>query len=163
MWLLPKLAWRNSRKEFESQQGDIMKRIFLKLRNCLSRLSFRTGVIVLLLCIPFYILSFAQFACPIPASAKGVLWVVLFGLAKTFQYGGITILGAEGLRRLKMWFRKSKNKYWKTCKWWRRVVWKQCCIADTSYSYCSCYCYVQAACRLRNGLNMNIIWRCLFM
>ena len=27
------------------------------------------------------------------AAAKGILWTVLFGLAKTCQYGGLTILG----------------------------------------------------------------------
>lgn len=72
----------------------------------LSRLSFRTGVIVLLCCVPFYILSFAQMALPISAAAKGVLWAVLFGLAKTCQYGGLTILGAEGVKRLKAWWQR---------------------------------------------------------
>ena len=57
--------------------------------------------IVLLCCIPFYILSFAQMLLPISATAKGVLWTVLFGLAKTCQYGGLTILGVEGYKRLK--------------------------------------------------------------
>ena len=72
-----------------------------KIKNWLQGLSFRTGVVVLLCCIPFYILSFAQMALPISAEVKGVLWVVLFGLAKTCQYGGLTILGAEGWKRLK--------------------------------------------------------------
>lgn len=75
----------------------------------LSGLSFRTGVIVLLMCIPFYILSFAQMALPISVEAKGVLWFVLFGLAKTCQYGGLTILGVEGLRRLKAKFGRGKE------------------------------------------------------
>ena len=66
-----------------------------------QQLSFRTGVIVLLSCIPFYILSFAQMLLPISVATKGVLWTVLFGLAKTFQYGGLTILGVEGYKRLK--------------------------------------------------------------
>ena len=86
-----------------------MKDFFLKIKNWLKGLSFRTGVIVLVLCIPFYILSFAQMALPISAKTKGVLWVVLFGLAKTFQWGGITILGVEGLRRVKDYFRKRKS------------------------------------------------------
>lgn len=73
----------------------------------LQRFSFRTGIIVLLLCIPFYILSFAQMALPISAEAKGVLWVVLFGLAKTFQYSGLSILGVEGVKRLKNFFKKK--------------------------------------------------------
>lgn len=73
----------------------------------LQSFSFRTGIIVLLLCIPFYILSFAQMALPISAEVKGVLWVVLFGLAKTFQYSGLSILGVEGVKRLKNFFKKK--------------------------------------------------------
>lgn len=73
----------------------------MKIKQWLQSLSFRTGVMVLLCCIPFYILSFAQLMLPLDASIKGVLWVVLFGLAKTCQYGGLTILGVEGYKRLK--------------------------------------------------------------
>ena len=80
---------------------ETIRNLFLKVKNWLQSLSFRTGVIVLLCCIPFYILSFAQMLLPISAAAKGVLWTILFGLAKTFQYGGLTILGVEGFRRLK--------------------------------------------------------------
>ena len=83
--------------------------VFRKLKHWLQSLSFRTGVIVLLCCIPFYILSFAQMLLPISATAKGILWTVLFGLAKTFQYGGLTILGVEGYKRLKNKFRKKKD------------------------------------------------------
>ena len=79
------------------------------IREWLQKLSFRTGLIVVALCIPFYILSFAQAALPISAAAKGILWVVLFGLAKTFQYAGLTILGVEGWKRVKSWFRKEKE------------------------------------------------------
>lgn len=85
------------------------KEMLNRIKAWLSGLSFRTGVIVLLMCIPFYILSFAQMAFPISVEAKGVLWFVLFGLAKTCQYGGLTILGVEGLRRLKAKFRRSKE------------------------------------------------------
>ena len=60
-----------------------MKAIFLRIKTWLQSLSFRTGVIVLLCCIPFYVLSFAQMLLPISAAAKGVLWTVLFGMAKT--------------------------------------------------------------------------------
>lgn len=81
----------------------------MNIKTWLRQLSFRTGVIVLLLCIPFYILSFAQMALPISAGAKGVLWFILFGLAKTFQYGGITILGVEGVKRVKAYFKKKKD------------------------------------------------------
>ena len=74
---------------------------FKYYKHWLQSLSFRTGVIVLLCCIPFYILSFAQMLLPISVTAKGILWTVLFGLAKTCQYGGLTILGVEGYKRLK--------------------------------------------------------------
>ena len=76
----------------------IMKNLLKKIKLWLQSLSFRTGVIVLLCCIPFYILS-----------AKGVLWTVLFGLAKTCQYGGITILGVDGYNRVKNYFRGRKK------------------------------------------------------
>lgn len=79
-----------------------------KIKVQLAKLSFRTGVIVLLLCIPCYIFSFAQMAFDTNAATKSVLWVIFFGLAKTFQYGGLTILGVEGVKRLKAKFKKNK-------------------------------------------------------
>lgn len=85
------------------------KEVLNKVKVWLSGLSFRTGVIVLLMCIPFYVLSFAQMALPISVEAKGVLWFILFGLAKTCQYGGLTILGVEGVKRLKAKFGKGKE------------------------------------------------------
>ena len=86
-----------------------MKNLLKKVKLWLQSLSFRTGVIVLLCCIPFYILSFAQMLLPISAVAKGVLWTVLFGLAKTCQYGGITILGVDGYNRVKDYLRRKKE------------------------------------------------------
>lgn len=86
-----------------------MKAFFLRIKAWLQSLSYRTGVIVLLCCIPFYILSFAQMLLPISTAAKGILWTVLFGLAKTFQYGGITIIGVEGYKRLKQRFKRNKE------------------------------------------------------
>lgn len=88
-----------------------MKDKLLYIKSWLQALSFKTGVVVLALCIPFYILSFAQMAIPLEylsLEAKGILWIILFGLAKTFQYGGITILGVEGYKRVKNWI-KNKN------------------------------------------------------
>ena len=82
--------------------------IFYQVKHWLQSLSFRTGVIVLLSCIPFYILSFAQMLLPISVAAKGALWTILFGLAKTCQYGGLTILGVEGYKRLKNKFKRKK-------------------------------------------------------
>ena len=38
---------------------------------------------------------------PVSATTKGVLWVVFFGLAKTFQYAALLILGTAGLTRIK--------------------------------------------------------------
>lgn len=80
-----------------------------RIQNFLRRFSFRTGVIVLALCVPCYIISFAQMALPISAAAKGVLWFVFFGLAKTFQYGGLTILGVDGIKRVKDWWKARRN------------------------------------------------------
>ena len=84
-----------------------IRQLFENVRQWLRSLSFRTGVIVLLSCIPFYILSFAQMALPISAAAKGILWTVLFGLAKTCQYGGLTILGVEGYKRFKNMLKRN--------------------------------------------------------
>lgn len=86
-----------------------MKEKLLTIKDWLQGLSFRTGVIVLALCVPCYILSFAQMALPISTEAKGALWFILFGMAKTFQYGGLTILGVEGYKRVKSWFKRKKN------------------------------------------------------
>ena len=85
-----------------------MKDVLKRIKAWLASLSFRTGVVVLAACVPFYILSFAQMALPISTTAKTVLWVVLFGLAKTFQYGGLTLLGGEGYKRVKNYFRNRK-------------------------------------------------------
>ncbi|MGM9804347.1 MAG: hypothetical protein ACI308_09250 [Muribaculaceae bacterium] len=87
-----------------------MKQFLARVRQWLSRLSFRTGAIVLLCCIPCYIASFAQAALPTSAATKAVLWTVLFGLAKTFQYAGLTILGVEGVKRLKSFFSLKKKQ-----------------------------------------------------
>ncbi len=90
-----------------SSLKDTVLRLWHRLKHWLQSLSFRTGVIVLLCCIPFYILSFAQMLLPISVTAKGILWTVLFGLAKTCQYGGLTILGVEGYKRLKTKLRRK--------------------------------------------------------
>lgn len=80
-----------------------------KIQAFLKRFSFRTGVIVLIMCIPCYIISFAQMALPISNSMKGGLWVIFFGLAKTFQYGGLTIVGVDGVKRIKEWWKNKKD------------------------------------------------------
>ena len=79
-----------------------------KIQAFLRRLSFRTGVIVLVLCVPCYIICFAQMAFPISVELKGVLWFVFFGLAKSLQYGGLSIIGVDGVKRLKAYVCKKR-------------------------------------------------------
>lgn len=78
------------------------------IRRWCGRLSYRCGVWVLLMCVPLYVASFAQMLLPVGAGMKGVLWVVLFGMAKTCQYGGLAIIGAEGVRRLRSRMRQLR-------------------------------------------------------
>lgn len=88
---------------------DIFRSALDGIKRFLGGLSFRTGVIVLASCVVFYALSFAQMLLPISAAAKGVLWFVLFGMAKTTQYAGLAIVGVEGWRRIKAYFRRNKQ------------------------------------------------------
>lgn len=81
----------------------------MSIKSYLQKLSFRTGVIVLLMCIPFYILSFVQAFFPVSTATKGILFTVFFGLAKSFQYGGIAILGKEGYKRVKGYLKRKKQ------------------------------------------------------
>lgn len=87
--------------------GQRLDRFKERAQSILSRFSFRTGVIVLASCVVFYILSFAQMLLPISAATKGVLWFILFGMAKTTQYTGLAILGVEGWRRVKAYFKRK--------------------------------------------------------
>lgn len=81
----------------------------MSIKSYLQKLSFRTGVIVLLMCISFYILSFVQAFFPVSTATKGILFTVFFGLAKSFQYGGIAILGKEGYKRVKGYLKRKKQ------------------------------------------------------
>ena len=85
-----------------------MQQILLPVKKWLAGLSFRTGVVVLSSCVVFYLLSFAALALPVSAALRGALWFVLFGCAKTAQYGGLLILGVEGVRRVKKWFGRTE-------------------------------------------------------
>lgn len=89
---------------------DFFKQLIDRANIFLKRFSFKTGLVILLLCVPFYILSFAQMAMDFSYSVKGILWVVFFGLAKTFQYTGLAILGVEGVKRIKKWWLKIRSK-----------------------------------------------------
>ena len=79
-----------------------------KIQAFLRRSSSRTGVIVLVLCVTCYLKSFAQMALPIYVELKGVLWFIFFGLAKSFQYVGLTIIGVDGVKRLKAYIRNKR-------------------------------------------------------
>lgn len=85
-----------------------MLSIIGQAKNFLSRLSFRTGIVLIIACVICYIVSFAQMLLPISVAAKGVLWVVFFGLAKTFQYSALAVLGVEGVKRVMSWWKNRK-------------------------------------------------------
>lgn len=85
-----------------------MLSIIGQVKNFLSQLSFRTGIVLIIACVICYIVSFAQMLLPISVTAKGVLWVVFFGLAKTFQYSALAVLGVEGVKRVKSWWKNRK-------------------------------------------------------
>lgn len=80
------------------------------IKNLLSKLSFRTGVIILISCVVFYILTFVQALLPLSTSTKGVLFIVFFGLAKTTQYTGLAIVGVQGWQRIKAYIRLKRKK-----------------------------------------------------
>jgi len=78
-------------------------------KRWLASLSFRTGLVVGAVAIVCYIISFAQILLPVSAAAKGVLWIVFFGLAKTAQYTALLIIGKAGVGRIKMWLRRHRQ------------------------------------------------------
>ncbi len=86
-----------------------MKRFIATIKRWLSGLSFKTGIIILVVCLLLYILSFAQMLLPISNSAKVTLWVILFGLAKAMQYTGLAIVGVEGWRRIKSRLKRNRE------------------------------------------------------
>lgn len=86
-----------------------MRTCVRKITQWLGSLSFRTGVIVAIACGVCYAVSFAQMLLPISVAAKGVLWVVFFGLAKTFQYSALLILGKAGVQRLRKIMKSNKK------------------------------------------------------
>ena len=85
-----------------------LTQLWLPIKRFLQGLSFRTGVMVMLSCVIFYLLSFAVLAMSLSVGLRGALWAIFFGLAKSAQYGGLLILGAEGIKRVKRWFGRSK-------------------------------------------------------
>ncbi len=83
----------------------MIREYFVKLRDWLRGLSFRSGVIVGVVCVVCYVVSFAQMLLPISVGMKGALWVIFFGLAKASQYASLLILGKAGYQRLKRYFK----------------------------------------------------------
>ncbi len=79
------------------------------IKAWLAKLSFRTGVVVLVFCVLFYLLSFVQALLPLSAEVKSVLFIVFFGLAKTAQYSGLAIVGVKGWQRIKSWFKRKRE------------------------------------------------------
>lgn len=82
--------------------------MFVSIKQWLQGLSFRTGVIILVICVMCYIISFAQMLLPLSDNTKFWLWVAFFGLAKATQYMALLVLGMEGWRRIKRLFGKDK-------------------------------------------------------
>ena len=87
---------------------DKIKKSLLKAKEWLERLGFRTGLMVGVVCLICYVISFAQMALPISVGLKGILWVIFFGLAKASQYTALLILGKEGVRRLRRMLKKKE-------------------------------------------------------
>lgn len=85
-----------------------MKQLLAKIKDRLASLSYRTGIIVVIACVLFYAISFAQMLLPISVAAKGTLWVIFFGLAKTAQYSALLILGKVGIDSLRSRFRRRR-------------------------------------------------------
>lgn len=81
-----------------------MKELFRRLSARLAALSFRTGVIVLSVCLLCYIISFAQMLLPLPVWLKGALWATFYGCAKASQYAALLILGKAGFQRIRSFF-----------------------------------------------------------
>lgn len=79
-----------------------------RVKSLLFKCSFKVGILFLVLCACCYLISFVQFVFPISGMLKGILWTVFFGLAKTFQYCGLLIVGIDGIKRIKQFLRLRK-------------------------------------------------------
>lgn len=122
-WAGPRMIWYAPK--------DAFIHFFHIVKHWLQSLSFRTGVIVLLCCIPFYILSFAQMLLPTSVAAKGILWTILFGLAKTCK--------AKSMKQMRQIMTKFQERNGATqCKLLKgigtKVVLRECpdCVADAA-------------------------------
>lgn len=79
-----------------------MKRYLQRMKIWFQGFSPKTGVFLLIICVVLHILAFGQIAMPfLSPSTKKTLGIVLFSMAKAFQYSGLAIVGVEGYKRLK--------------------------------------------------------------
>lgn len=79
-----------------------------RIKYFLAGLSFRTGIIILILCLLSYAISFVQMLFPLSVTTKGILWTIFFGLAKALQYSALLIFGKAGVDRLKSLVGRNK-------------------------------------------------------
>lgn len=87
-----------------------MKNFRQRLKIWFQGFSPKTGVILLIICVALHILAFGQIAMPFLApSTKKTLGIILFSLAKAFQYSGLAIVGVEGYKQLKKRISKQKE------------------------------------------------------
>lgn len=82
----------------------------MKIKKFLSKLDFKVGCWLLAFAIVCYGISFGQMLLPwLSTCVKGVLWVVFFGLAKTFQYSAVVVLGKEGIMRIRNFLTRKRS------------------------------------------------------
>lgn len=81
-----------------------------RVKSYLAQFTFRQGVVVLVICVLCYIASAVQALLPFSAATKSVLFIIFFGMAKLTQYVGLAIVGVDGWRRIKVYFKRRKRK-----------------------------------------------------
>ena len=94
-----------------------MNDIRQRLRIWLQGFSPQTGIYLLIICLVLHVLAFAQIALPFfSPGTKKTLGLVIFSLAKAFQYSGLAILGVEGYKKLKDRILKRDSSFRKPVK-----------------------------------------------
>lgn len=81
-----------------------------RVKAYLAQFTFRQGVVVLVICVLCYIASAVQALLPFSAATKSILFIIFFGMAKLTQYVGLAIVGVDGWRRIKEYFKRRKRK-----------------------------------------------------
>ena len=72
-----------------------------KIKKFFKGLSIRTGIILLIICVLFYVVALIQPLLPISKVAKTIIFTTSFGLAKIFQYSAVAVLGVKGWQTFK--------------------------------------------------------------